>query len=206
MCTILGPKDIYSDDFTCSLRFLTMIWDQDSSSVSISVQCNSLLEVKEEDVFVEVTEDTLAITVREGKIVVHVLPHSPLVLWSLTQPHTLVVTVRLGKIRIKFNKKTLGKWRRLGKDKFSWITFNFDSSNLDDEEINNNITEDNPELKMPKKEYPSLLPEGASEEDDKGTDSDSDTSLDPEDVNPNSDDENVGDDSVDTETESEINC
>ena len=175
-----------------------MTWDQNSSSVSISVRCHSLLEVKEEDVYVKVTEDTLAVEVKEGNIV-HVLPHSPLTLWSLTQPNTVVVTVRLGKIGIKFNKKTPGEWRRLGKEKFGWITFNFDSANLDTEEINNNITEDNPDLKRPKKEYPFLLPEGATEEDDKGTDSDCDIDLDSDEDNPNTDDDDIY---VDSETES----
>ena len=198
----------YDDlNLNCLIRHLTLIWDQDSSSVSISVKCNSMLEVKEKDVSVKVTEDSLAVQVKEGNIV-HVLPHSPLALWSFTQPHTVVLTVKAGKISIKFNKKTPADWLRLGKEKFSWITFNFDSSNLDTEEFNNNITEDNPDLKMPKKDYSNLLPEGATEEDDKGTesDSDSDTDMDQDDDNPSTDDENIDDNYVDTDTESGIIC
>ena len=183
-----------------------MIWDQDSSSVSVSVQCNSLLEVKEEDVSVELTEDSLAVEVREGNIV-HLLPQSPLTLWGFTQPDTVVKTVKLGKIDIKFNKKTQTEWQGLGKEKFrGWITFNFSSNNLDTEELNNNITEDNPELKNPKyKDYLDLLPEGATEKDGNGsetdTDTDTDTEFDLEDDNPITDDENL-DNYVDTDIES----
>ena len=173
-----------------------MIWDQDSSSVSVSVQCNSLLEVKEEDVSVELTEDSLAVEVREGNLV-HLLPHSPLTLWGFAQPDSVIKTVKLGKIVIKFNKKTQTEWPRLDKEKFrGWITFNFSSSNLDPEELNNNITEDNPEQKMAKyKDYPNLLPDGATEEEGKLTDTD--TELDSDDA----DDENV-EKHVETDTES----
>ena len=212
MC-ILRPINSDQNLNCLIIRYLTLIWDQDSSSVSISVKCNSLLEVREEDVYVKVTEDSLTVEVKEGNIV-HVLPlsPSPLALWSFTQPHTVVLTVRAGKLAIKFDKKTEAEWRRLGKDKFSWITFNYDSSNLDTEEFNNNSTEDNPELKMPKKDYSILLPEGATEEDVKGTDSDSDSDtdtdpdLDQDNDNPNIDDENIEDNYVDTDTESGIIC
>ena len=203
MC-ILGCN--YRDDLKCFclFRFLTLIWDQDASSVSISVRCNSLLDVKEEDVDVKLTEDTLTVEVKEGNTV-HVLPLSPLPLWGLTQPHTLVTTVRLGKTVIKFTKKTPAEWQKLGKVKCSWITFNFDSLNLDTEELNNNITEDNHEQKKPRyKDYGIIpLPEGASEESEKGSDSDSDTDsdTDPDDDIPDTDDENILDDQVDIDTE-----
>ena len=191
------------DDLNCLIfRSLTLVWDQDSNSVSISVQCNSLLDVKEEDVFVEVTEDSLAVQVQEGNIV-HVLPHSPLTLWSFTQPHSVVVVVRFGKIVIKFNKKTPAEWMRLSKDKFRWIRLNFDSPNLDTDEINSNIREDHPELKMPKcKDYSSLLPEGATEEEDRGTDTDTDSDIDWDDNNHNTDDENIVDNYGANDTES----
>ena len=150
----------------------------------------------------EVTEDSLAVQVQEGNIV-HVLPHSPLTLWSFTQPHSVVVAVRFGKIVIKFNKKTPAEWMRLSKDKFRWIRLNFDSPNLDTDEINSNIREDHPELKMPNyKDYSSLLPEGATEEEDRGTDSDTDSDIDWDDNNHNTDDENIVDNYGANDTES----
>ena len=67
--------------------------------------------------------------------------------------------------------------------------------------MNNNITEDNQELKKSRyKDYGTTpLPEGATEEDGKGSDSDSDT--DPDDDISDTDDENVVDDQVDIDTE-----
>lgn len=176
-----------------------MIWDQDVSSVSLNVQCNSLLEVKEEDVSVELTEETLAVKVTEGNIV-HVLPHSPLTLWSFTQPNTLAKTIKSGKIFIKFDKKTPTEWQSLAKEKFrGWITFNFSSSNLDKEEFNNNISEDNPEPK--KSKFKDLVPESATDENGNETDTDTDIEIEPEDLNSITDDENE-ENQVDSDTES----
>ena len=79
---------------------------------------------------------SLQITERLGQSeVLHCLPVSPLKLWGSTKPDSVSSCIKTRRIVITFRKQLSSEWPRLGSDKWSWIRFDFES--FDIEENNN---------------------------------------------------------------------
>ena len=52
-------------------------------------------------------------------------------------PDSVSVRIKMRRIIIQFRKRVSSEWPRLGSEKWSWIQFDFESSNFDIEENNN---------------------------------------------------------------------
>ena len=65
----------------------------------------------------------------------HCLPVSPLTLWGSAQPDSVSSCIKSRRIVITFRKQLSTEWPRLGSDKWSWVHFDFES--FDIEENNN---------------------------------------------------------------------